>query len=58
VLLQWKVQTRSPQCAFPHENADLALSFSKKKVTQLPPHRRGDCAINLLVDAALPRSHM
>ena len=36
----------------------LALAFSKRKATQLPPHRRGDCAINLLVDAALPRSHV
>ena len=37
---------------------DLALAFSKKNATQLPPHRRGDCAIDLLVDAALPRSHV
>ena len=42
----------------PTEYADLALAFSKKKATQLPPHRRGDCAIDLLVDAALPRSHV
>jgi hypothetical protein len=40
------------------EYADLALAFSKKKATQLPPHRRGDCAINLLVDAALARSNV
>ena len=26
----------------PPEYADLALAFSKKKATQLPPHRRGD----------------
>uniref|UniRef100_A0A4W5KT83 Retrotransposon gag domain-containing protein n=1 Tax=Hucho hucho TaxID=62062 RepID=A0A4W5KT83_9TELE len=42
----------------PSEYANLALAFCKKKATQLPPHRRGDCAINLLVDAALPRSHV
>uniref|UniRef100_A0A8L0DW93 ribonuclease H n=1 Tax=Oncorhynchus mykiss TaxID=8022 RepID=A0A8L0DW93_ONCMY len=42
----------------PPEYADLALAFCKKKATQLPPHRRGDCAIDLLVDAALPRSHV
>uniref|UniRef100_A0A4W5PBV2 Retrotransposon gag domain-containing protein n=1 Tax=Hucho hucho TaxID=62062 RepID=A0A4W5PBV2_9TELE len=42
----------------PPEYADLALAFSKKKATQLPPHRRGDCAVNLLVDATLPRSHV
>jgi hypothetical protein len=41
----------------PPEYADLALAFCKK-VTQLPPHRQGDCAIDLLVDAALPRSHV
>uniref|UniRef100_A0A8C7RSA0 Reverse transcriptase domain-containing protein n=1 Tax=Oncorhynchus mykiss TaxID=8022 RepID=A0A8C7RSA0_ONCMY len=41
----------------PSEYADLALAFCKKGATQLPP-RRGDCAINLLVDAALPRSHV
>ena len=42
----------------PPEYADLALAFSKKKATQLPPHQRGDCAINLLVDAAPPGSHV
>ena len=42
----------------PSEYVDLALAFCKKRATKLPPHRRGDCAINLLVDAALPRSHM
>jgi hypothetical protein len=42
----------------PHEYVDLALTFCKKKATQLPTHRRGDCEINLMVDAALPRSHV
>jgi hypothetical protein len=42
----------------PPEYADLALTFCKKMTTQLPPHRQGDCAINLLVDSALPRSYM
>uniref|UniRef100_A0A8C7SC68 ribonuclease H n=1 Tax=Oncorhynchus mykiss TaxID=8022 RepID=A0A8C7SC68_ONCMY len=42
----------------PSKYADLAIAFCKKKATQLPPHRRGDCAINLLVGAALPRSHV
>jgi hypothetical protein len=42
----------------PPEYADLALAFCKKKATQLLPHRQGDCAINLLADAALPRSHV
>ena len=42
----------------PSEYADLALAFCKKRATKLPPHRRGDCAINLLVESALPRSHV
>uniref|UniRef100_A0A8K9UP97 Gypsy retrotransposon integrase-like protein 1 n=1 Tax=Oncorhynchus mykiss TaxID=8022 RepID=A0A8K9UP97_ONCMY len=42
----------------PPEYADLALAFCKKKATQLPPHRLGDCAIDLLVDAAYPKSHV
>jgi hypothetical protein len=42
----------------PPEYANLTLAFSKKKATQLPPHRRGDSAIYLLVDAALPRSYV
>uniref|UniRef100_A0A8C7F393 CCHC-type domain-containing protein n=1 Tax=Oncorhynchus kisutch TaxID=8019 RepID=A0A8C7F393_ONCKI len=40
----------------PSEYADFA--FSKKRETQLPPHRRGDCAIDLLENVALPRSHV
>uniref|UniRef100_A0AAZ3RXE9 CCHC-type domain-containing protein n=1 Tax=Oncorhynchus tshawytscha TaxID=74940 RepID=A0AAZ3RXE9_ONCTS len=42
----------------PSEYADLAIAFSKKRATQLPPHHREDCAINLLENAALPRSHV
>jgi hypothetical protein len=42
----------------PSEYADLAIAFSKTKASQLPPHRRGDCAINLQANAALPKSHV
>ena len=42
----------------PSEYADLAIAFSKRKATQLLPHRRGDCAIDVLENAALPRSHV
>ena len=42
----------------PSEYANMAIAFCKKRTTQLLPHRRGDCAINLLVNAALPRSHV
>jgi hypothetical protein len=34
----------------PPEYAVLALAFCKKKAIQLPPHRREDCEIDLLVD--------
>ena len=44
--------------AHPPEFADLALAFCKKKVTQLPPHRWGNCAMDLLIDVAFPRSHV
>uniref|UniRef100_A0A4W5K7I4 CCHC-type domain-containing protein n=1 Tax=Hucho hucho TaxID=62062 RepID=A0A4W5K7I4_9TELE len=47
-----------PTVHIPSEYADLALAFCKKKATQLPPHRRGDCAIHFLVDAVPPRSHV
>uniref|UniRef100_A0A673W8Q5 Gypsy retrotransposon integrase-like protein 1 n=1 Tax=Salmo trutta TaxID=8032 RepID=A0A673W8Q5_SALTR len=42
----------------PPEYADLAIAFCKKRATKLPPHRQGDCAIDLQVNAALPRSHV
>uniref|UniRef100_A0A8K9WXZ9 CCHC-type domain-containing protein n=1 Tax=Oncorhynchus mykiss TaxID=8022 RepID=A0A8K9WXZ9_ONCMY len=42
----------------PPEYADLAIAFSKKKATKLPPHRQWDCVINLQENAALPRSHV
>uniref|UniRef100_A0A674C300 CCHC-type domain-containing protein n=1 Tax=Salmo trutta TaxID=8032 RepID=A0A674C300_SALTR len=42
----------------PSEYADLAIAFSKTKATQLPPHRQGDCVINLQAGAALPKSHV
>ncbi|KAK6303564.1 hypothetical protein J4Q44_G00260180 [Coregonus suidteri] len=47
-----------PALHIPPEYDDLAIVFSKAKATQLPPHRQGDCAIDLQVGAALPRSHV
>ncbi|XDV16244.1 hypothetical protein PO909_016041 [Leuciscus waleckii] len=34
---------------------DLVLAFSKSEASQLPPHRAGDCAIELLPGAVPPR---
>ncbi|KAJ8002315.1 hypothetical protein DPEC_G00178600 [Dallia pectoralis] len=42
----------------PPEYSDLALVFSKQLATKLPPHRPGDCAIELQVGAVPPYSHV
>ena len=42
----------------PSEYAYLAIAFCKKRAIKLPPHRQVDCAINLQVNAALPKSHV
>ncbi|KAK6295104.1 hypothetical protein J4Q44_G00343300 [Coregonus suidteri] len=47
-----------PALRIPPEYEDLALVFSKSRATRLPPHRQGDCAINLQTGAALPRSRV
>ncbi len=39
--------TCMPELQLPAEYHDLAEAFSKTKATQLPPHRTGDCAIDL-----------
>ena len=57
MLLRWKVQTRSPPCAFP-PTMPLWLSPSVKRRLNYHPSDGGDCAIDLLVDAAYPRSHV
>ncbi|KAI2665823.1 Transposon Tf2-9 polyprotein [Labeo rohita] len=48
----------SPQTAtssIPAEYQDLLEAFSRQGATQLPPHRPGDCTIDLIPGAAPPR---
>uniref|UniRef100_A0A3B1JLN1 ribonuclease H n=1 Tax=Astyanax mexicanus TaxID=7994 RepID=A0A3B1JLN1_ASTMX len=40
----------------PRVYSDVAEVFSKRKATQLPPHRSYDCAIDLKVGAPLPKA--
>uniref|UniRef100_A0A3B1IMZ3 Gypsy retrotransposon integrase-like protein 1 n=1 Tax=Astyanax mexicanus TaxID=7994 RepID=A0A3B1IMZ3_ASTMX len=42
----------------PHEYSDLALVFSKKNATKLPPHRPYGCAIDLIEGATLPKARI
>ncbi|KAL0171115.1 hypothetical protein M9458_031427, partial [Cirrhinus mrigala] len=47
--------TNSP---IPHEYHDLLEAFSKVRATQLPPHRPGDCAIELMPGAVPSRGRI
>ncbi len=42
----------------PAEYHDLAEAFSKTKATQLPPHRTGDCAIDLQPGSQPPKGRI
>ncbi|KAL1249495.1 hypothetical protein QQF64_020500 [Cirrhinus molitorella] len=42
----------------PPEYQDLHLAFSKTKAAHLPPHRPGDCAIDLITGAQPPRGRI
>ncbi|KAL0152980.1 hypothetical protein M9458_051733 [Cirrhinus mrigala] len=44
--------------AIPTVYQDLLEAFSHQKATQLPPHRPGDCAIDLLPGATPPRGRI
>ncbi|KAL0190182.1 hypothetical protein M9458_012880 [Cirrhinus mrigala] len=49
----------SPDLAkLPREYWDLAKVFSKVKVSQLPPHRSTDCAIDLLLGSHPPKGRV
>uniref|UniRef100_A0A6Q2ZMK7 Retrotransposon gag domain-containing protein n=1 Tax=Esox lucius TaxID=8010 RepID=A0A6Q2ZMK7_ESOLU len=48
----------APAVPIPPEYRDLATVFSKAKAAVLPPHRLGDCAIDLVDGAALPKGHV
>ncbi|KAL0161008.1 hypothetical protein M9458_044733, partial [Cirrhinus mrigala] len=44
--------------SIPSEYQDLLEAFSKTKATHLPPHRPGDCAIDLIPGATPPRGRI
>ncbi|KAL1256449.1 hypothetical protein QQF64_011994 [Cirrhinus molitorella] len=44
--------------ALPTEYQDLRLAFSKSRASSLPPHRPGDCAIDLLPGAVPPKGRI
>uniref|UniRef100_A0A8C9T481 Retrotransposon gag domain-containing protein n=1 Tax=Scleropages formosus TaxID=113540 RepID=A0A8C9T481_SCLFO len=46
------------QVPVPPEYQDLAEVFSKKRASELPPHRPWDCAIDLLPGTTPPRSRI
>ncbi|KAI2656666.1 Retrotransposon-like protein 1 [Labeo rohita] len=44
--------------SIPPEYQDLLEAFSRTRATQLPPHRPGDCAIDLIPAATPPRGRV
>ncbi len=50
--------TCTPESQLPAEYHDLAEAFSKTKATQLPPHRTGDCAIDLQPGSQPPKGRI
>ncbi|KAL0174051.1 hypothetical protein M9458_030019 [Cirrhinus mrigala] len=58
IPLQIPSRTQPVKKAIPSEYQDLLEAFSPLKATQLPPHRPGDCAIDLLPGATPPRGRI
>ncbi|KAI2645023.1 Retrotransposon-derived protein PEG10 [Labeo rohita] len=62
--LQPKIRSEAPPTihstknVIPTEYQDLLEAFSHLKATQLPPHRLGDCAIDLIPGATPPRGRV
>ncbi|KAI2644948.1 Transposon Tf2-6 polyprotein [Labeo rohita] len=52
------VTTSSLNQTIPVEYQDLLEAFSTAKATELPPHRPGDCAIDLMPGALPPRGRV
>ncbi|KAL0164219.1 hypothetical protein M9458_039972, partial [Cirrhinus mrigala] len=50
--------TPAPRSTVPTVYQDLLEAFSRTKATQLPPHRPGDCAIDLVPGATPPRGRI
>ncbi|KAL0146514.1 hypothetical protein M9458_058145 [Cirrhinus mrigala] len=57
LVIPTPVSTRGRD-SIPAEYQDLLEAFSTTKATQLPPHRPGDCAIDLLPGAVPPRGRI
>ncbi|KAL0195064.1 hypothetical protein M9458_008636, partial [Cirrhinus mrigala] len=53
-----KSATHPPNSTIPTAYQDLLEAFSTIKATELPPHRPGDCAIELKPGAVPPRGHI
>ncbi|KAL0159211.1 hypothetical protein M9458_042936, partial [Cirrhinus mrigala] len=53
-----KSSSSPPSSPIPHEYHDLLEAFSKVRATQLPPHRPGDCAIELMPGAVPSRGRI
>ncbi|KAI2645467.1 Transposon Tf2-6 polyprotein [Labeo rohita] len=52
------LQNPSARSTIPSEYQDLLEAFSQVKATQLPQHRPGDCAIDLIPGAVPPRGRI
>ncbi|KAL0160140.1 hypothetical protein M9458_043865, partial [Cirrhinus mrigala] len=48
----------APSSVIPTEYQDLIEAFSQTKATQLPPHRPGDCAIDLIPGSTPPKGRV
>ncbi|KAL0198990.1 hypothetical protein M9458_007530, partial [Cirrhinus mrigala] len=53
-----KSATHPPNSTIPTKYQDLLEAFSTIRATELPPHRPGDCAIELKPGAVPPRGHI
>ncbi|KAL0173533.1 hypothetical protein M9458_029501, partial [Cirrhinus mrigala] len=51
-------EIHNPKSIIPDEYQDLLEAFSTIKATHLPPHRVGDCAIDLIPGAIPPRGRV
>ncbi|KAL0154021.1 hypothetical protein M9458_050680 [Cirrhinus mrigala] len=58
VQLTASPEPHGPRSIIPEEYQDLLEAFSTIKATHLPPHRTGDCAIDLVPGALPPRGRV